>query len=188
MSIGLWHIEAVTLTVQLAQRWRWGWYPNALISRSLLPGRLLILISVREWADSKSIVRVGRLPQLKKPFASSRIEPATFPIFSTCTDLPLFFFTCLQPCVALVFLLSFLRVTFSGTGGVSSTPKPQPIGQQTTLLSPAFWPVWRGRRYQGIHSRQHSSLGHRSAQNNCPRQGIVLQECMLTTKTKLLLF
>jgi hypothetical protein len=48
-----------------------------------LPGRFLVLISVRAWADLKAIVRlegVGKLGEEKKTMSSSGLEPATFRI------------------------------------------------------------------------------------------------------------
>jgi hypothetical protein len=45
--------------------------------RPLSPGRFLVLISVRGWADPKTIVRLEGIGQLKNSM-TARIEPATF--------------------------------------------------------------------------------------------------------------
>jgi hypothetical protein len=45
---------------------------------SPLPGRFLVLISVRGWFDPRAIVRLKGLGQLKNPMISSGFEPATF--------------------------------------------------------------------------------------------------------------
>jgi hypothetical protein len=50
----------------------WGRY------RPLPPGRFLVLISVRGCLDSRALVRLERLDQLKNPVTSSGIEPTTF--------------------------------------------------------------------------------------------------------------
>jgi hypothetical protein len=46
--------------------------------RPLLPGRFLVLISVRGWVDPRAIVRLEWLGHLKNPKNSLDIEPATF--------------------------------------------------------------------------------------------------------------
>jgi hypothetical protein len=46
--------------------------------RPLLPGRFLVLISLRGWIDSSAIVRLEGLGQLNNPMTSSGAEPATF--------------------------------------------------------------------------------------------------------------
>jgi hypothetical protein len=46
--------------------------------RRLPPGRFLILISVRSWVNSKAIVRLERLGQLKNPLTSLGNDTATF--------------------------------------------------------------------------------------------------------------
>jgi hypothetical protein len=46
--------------------------------RPLTPGIFLVLISVRDCVDPRSIVRLVRLGQLKKKSTSTGLEPATF--------------------------------------------------------------------------------------------------------------
>jgi hypothetical protein len=46
--------------------------------RPLPPGRFLVLISVRGCVDSRAIVRLAGLGQLKNTMTSSGLEPATF--------------------------------------------------------------------------------------------------------------
>jgi hypothetical protein len=52
----------------------------------LPPGRSLVLISVRGWADPRAIVPLEGLDQLKNPMASSRIEPPTFRLVLECLN------------------------------------------------------------------------------------------------------
>jgi hypothetical protein len=72
--IGLWDVEAPTLSRQSAHRWQWDCQPAALYP----PGRFLVLISVRGWVDSRDIVRLEGLGQLENSMTSLEIEPATF--------------------------------------------------------------------------------------------------------------
>jgi hypothetical protein len=63
--IGLWDVEAPTFSRQSAHRWRWGcqpYVPAALYSL----GRFLVRISFRSWVDTRAIMRLERLGQLKK--------------------------------------------------------------------------------------------------------------------------
>jgi hypothetical protein len=46
--------------------------------RLLPPGKFMILISVRGWADTRDIIRVEILRQLKNSMTLSGIEPVTF--------------------------------------------------------------------------------------------------------------
>jgi hypothetical protein len=46
--------------------------------RPLSPGRFLVLISVRDWVDPRTVVRMEGLGKLKNPMTSSEIEPETF--------------------------------------------------------------------------------------------------------------
>jgi hypothetical protein len=75
--IGLWDVEDPTFSRQSTHRWRWGCQPYA-PGRSLPPGKFLVLISLRGSVDSRAIVRLQGLGQLKNPMTSSWIEPATF--------------------------------------------------------------------------------------------------------------
>jgi hypothetical protein len=74
--IGLWEVEAPTLSWQSAHRWRQGCqsYASAIIYS---PGRFLVLISVRDWVDPRVLVRLEGLSKLKK-FTPSGLDPATF--------------------------------------------------------------------------------------------------------------
>jgi hypothetical protein len=44
----------------------------------LTPGRFLVLISVRDWVDSRAIVRLERLGQMKNTMTTLGTEPTTF--------------------------------------------------------------------------------------------------------------
>jgi hypothetical protein len=52
--------------------------------RPLPPGRFLVLISVRGWVDSRAIVRMEGLGQLKNSMTSSGIEIETFHLVPRC--------------------------------------------------------------------------------------------------------
>jgi hypothetical protein len=52
----------------------------------LLPGRFLVLISVRCWVDPRAIVQLVELGQLKNLVASSGIEPWTFWLVALCIN------------------------------------------------------------------------------------------------------
>jgi hypothetical protein len=71
----LWDVEARTSSRQSAHRWGWGCQPYAPVAL-YIPGRFLVLISVRGWVDHRAIVRLEGLGQLKNQM-TSRIEPAT---------------------------------------------------------------------------------------------------------------
>jgi hypothetical protein len=78
-----WYVETPTFFRQSAHRWRWGckpYVPAALYP----PWRFLVLISVRGWVDSRAIVWLEGLGQLKDPITSSGIEPVTYRLESYC--------------------------------------------------------------------------------------------------------
>jgi hypothetical protein len=54
--------------------------------RPLPPGSFLVLIFVRAWVDSRAIVRLEGLGQLKYPVPSSGIESATFRLVAQCLN------------------------------------------------------------------------------------------------------
>jgi hypothetical protein len=68
--IRLWDVEASTYS-----RWRWGCqlYAPAPLYPPSPPGRFQVLVSVRCWVDSRAIVRMEGLGQLKNPVTSSGI-------------------------------------------------------------------------------------------------------------------
>jgi hypothetical protein len=53
----------------------------------LTPGRFLVLISVRGLVDSRAIVRLEELSQFNNLMNSSAIEPATFLLVNTASQL-----------------------------------------------------------------------------------------------------
>jgi hypothetical protein len=77
MPIGFCDVEAPTFSTQSAHRWRWGCQPYA-PAALYPPGRFLVLISVRGWVNSRAIVRLEWLGQMKNPMTSSGIKRATF--------------------------------------------------------------------------------------------------------------
>jgi hypothetical protein len=54
--------------------------------RPLPPGRFLVLISVRSWVNSRAVVRLEELHQLKHLMTSSGIEPAIFRLVAYCLN------------------------------------------------------------------------------------------------------
>jgi hypothetical protein len=54
--------------------------------RPLPPGRILVLIFVRGLVNTKAILRLEWLGQLKNPMTSLRIEPATFQLIAQCLN------------------------------------------------------------------------------------------------------
>jgi hypothetical protein len=54
--------------------------------RPLPPGRFLVLISVRDLVDPRSIVRLETLLQFKNPMTSSGIVPAAFRLVAQCLN------------------------------------------------------------------------------------------------------
>jgi hypothetical protein len=58
--------------------------------RPLPPGWYVLLISVIAWVDSKDIVLLDGLGQLKDPMTSSEIEPAIFQLVNYFLEIPLY--------------------------------------------------------------------------------------------------
>jgi hypothetical protein len=81
--IGLWDIEAPTFSRQSVHRWRWGYQPYA--PAALYP-QIVTWYSfmLESWSDTRAIVRLEGLGQLKIPMASSEIETATFRLVVQC--------------------------------------------------------------------------------------------------------
>jgi hypothetical protein len=71
--IGLSDFEAPTFSGQSAHRWRWGCQPYT--------QAILVLISFTAWVDSRAMVRLEELGQLKNPLKSG-IKSATFRLCS----------------------------------------------------------------------------------------------------------
>jgi hypothetical protein len=82
-SIGLWDVEA---SRQSAHRWRWGYQPYAPAGRPLPARRFLVLISVRDWVDSRAVVRLEGLGQLENSMTSSAYEPHIFRLVAMCLN------------------------------------------------------------------------------------------------------
>jgi hypothetical protein len=83
--IGLWDVEAPTFSRHWAQQM--AVRLSALrADHHLPPGRFLLLISVRDWVDTRAIARLEGLGQLKNPVTPSGIEPATFRLVAWCLN------------------------------------------------------------------------------------------------------
>jgi hypothetical protein len=84
--IGLWDVEAPTF--YLDNRFTDGGKVVSLRRRPPFthPRRFLVLISVRGCVDSRAIVRLEGLGQLKKKSTSSGPEPATFRLVAWCLN------------------------------------------------------------------------------------------------------
>jgi hypothetical protein len=77
--------KAPTFSNQSAHRWRWV-YQALWISRPLPPGRFLVLIPVRGWADPRAILQLEELGQLKNSLTSLAIKPLTFWLAAQCLN------------------------------------------------------------------------------------------------------
>jgi hypothetical protein len=70
---GLWDVEVPTFPGQSARRRRWGFQPYRLAP--LFPGRFLVLISARGWVDSRDILRLEGLRQMKIQWSHRKSNP-----------------------------------------------------------------------------------------------------------------
>jgi hypothetical protein len=136
-------------------------------SRSLTPGRFLVLISIRGWVHPRVIVRLEGLSQLKNPTTSWGIKPAAFWIAAQCLNqLSRRNFTAVRPRVLerhLIWMKTFSwRSTICGT---SQTAQAYPL---VTVYST-----------RKVGQRLHYTLSLRQARSYSEPQ--IMQLCRFTT-------
>jgi hypothetical protein len=104
----------------------------------LLPGRFLVLISVRGWVNLRATVWLERLGQLKNSMTSLGFEPTTFQLAAQCLTTN---YTTVSPSKSyIVWNTDNMEKLHSGTHVSSSSIICMTLLQNLTCK--VFWPEW----------------------------------------------